>query len=92
MGAAAWPLKSRCALTGRTRSVVEGVVADGRRAAQSLQVQMPDESDDRANEHLDTADDEQPCSGGHEGVGEEHETADEEPQSDEHIIGDADDL
>lgn len=55
-------------------------------------MQVPDESDDRADEHLDAADDEQPGAGGHQSVGEEHEAADEEPHADEHIIGDADDL
>src|SRR5699024_335100 len=43
-------------------------------------------------EHLHTADDEQPGARIGQGLGEEHEAADEEPQADEDVIGDADEL
>src|SRR5699024_12728212 len=48
--------------------------------ADPLQVEVPDEADDRTDEHLHTADDEQPGARIGQGLGEEHEAADEEPQ------------
>src|SRR5699024_2426429 len=60
--------------------------------ADPLQVEVPDEADDRTDEHLHTADDEQPGARIGQGLGEEHEAADEEPQADEDVIGDADEL
>lgn len=53
---------------------------------------VPDQSDHGSDEHVDTADDEQPGTGGHQRIGEEHETAGKEPQSDEHVVGNADEL
>src|SRR5699024_8940338 len=81
------------ASTGRLGSEVVGRI--GRRglgSADPLQVEVADEADDRSDEHLHTADDEQPGARIGQGLGEEHEAADEEPQSDEDVIGDADEL
>src|SRR5699024_11296963 len=61
-------------------------------SADPLQVEVADEADGRSDEHLHTADDEQPGARIGQGLGEEHEGADEEPQSDEDVIGDADEL
>lgn len=64
----------------------------GVRGGYPAQVHPPRETDHRADEHLHTADEEQPGTRGDRVLTEEQDAADDEPDTDQNVIGDRDDF